>query len=193
MRCWCWGSRTCTCGRRQRCGWAAIGTRMPPLRTRRWSFASTSSASTVCACCHTCLLPSCLLLGLYTFSIKQVEICFKLERLDEEDSAHAWGAWGGARGEEIGTLSPDDTGSQPFGTRVISEASGLWCLDRVPMRHLNVHGDLVPYGHRPAIHSYHTFTPSCRPATLRCTQRTAPYRPARMGAHPLCICAHACW
>ena len=26
---------------------------------------------------------------------------------------------------------------------MISEASGLWCLDRVPMRHLNVHGDLV--------------------------------------------------
>ena len=57
-----------------------------------------------------------------TVANQEVEICFKLERLDEEDSPHAWGAWGGARGEELGTLSPDDTGSQPFGTRVIGEA-----------------------------------------------------------------------
>ena len=54
-----------------------------------------------------------------------MEICYKVERLDEDYSTR-----------ELGTLQQDDTGTQAFGTRVISETSGLWCLDRVPLRPL---------------------------------------------------------
>ena len=35
----------------------------------------------------------------------------------------------------------------------------VWCLDRVPMRHLNVHGDLVPFGYQPVVHRFSPIYP----------------------------------